>query len=388
MITPQEHVRLELAPPRDRMVADRLRRAARHTLLALRTPALFLAALARGRRRAAPAPSRVTRILAIRTDRIGDMALTTPALQALREHYRRASITVLAPPAPLALLEGHPAVDRRVPLEDAGLPPDLIGAFDMVIDFTSDESLRGARLARRTGAPYRAGLSGWGRQAAFTVKGPRADPRRHVLDQNRDLLASLGVPEHAGGTALYVSAEERGAAQARLAALGAAAPRVAIHPGGHYPSQRWAPERFAEVITELTGRAGTACVVVCGPGEERLAQRILAATPDALPAGPTSIRSMMGLIACCDLFLGNNSGPLHVAGALGVPTVSVMGPTDPARFAPRGRADRLLRRALACSPCGRYRCWHHTCLRSLDPLEVVREAEAALARALPAREAR
>jgi heptosyltransferase-2/heptosyltransferase-3 len=184
---------------------------------------------------------------------------------------------------------------------------------------------------------------------------------------------------------LQITPDEMTDAHGRLASLGTAAPRVAVHPGGHFPTQRWAPERFAEVITGLTERTGATCLVLAGPGEESLVERVVAATPDALAVGDLSVRGMMALIAACDLFIGGNSGPLHVAGALGVPTISVMGPTDPARFAPRGPADRVVRRKLPCSPCGRGRCWHHTCLRAIDPEEVLAEAEAAL-RSLPAQE--
>ena len=95
----------------------------------------------------------------------------------------------------------------------------------------------------------------------------------------------------------------------------------------------------------------------------------------------------LGVVGACDLFIGNNSGPLHVAGALGVPTVSVMGPSDPLRFSPRGFADRVLRRELPCSPCRRARCWHHTCLRSIEADEVCEQAEAALSVRLAREEA-
>ncbi|MGH9749460.1 MAG: glycosyltransferase family 9 protein, partial [Candidatus Polarisedimenticolia bacterium] len=168
----------------------------------------------------------------------------------------------------------------------------------------------------------------------------------------------------------------------------AAAPRVAIHPGGHHPSQRWSPEQFADVITCLTERHGAACLVLAGPGEEGLVDRICAATTDALPAGPLDVRSMAALIGACELFVGCNSGPLHIAGALGVPTVSVMGPTDPVRFAPRGPADRVVRHPLPCSPCDRGRCWHHTCLRGIEPEEVAALASGVLGALLPRTEAR
>src|SRR5947208_16024728 len=95
---------------------------------------------------------------------------------------------------------------------------------------------------------------------------------------------------------------------------------------------------------------------------------------------------MMAFISVCDLFVGNNSGPLHVAAAVGGRTVSVMGPSAPLRFAPRGPADRVVRRDLPCSPCQRARCWHQTCLRAVEPEEVIREAVAALQLRLPREE--
>jgi lipopolysaccharide heptosyltransferase II len=381
-------VRCEIRLPRDRMLGDRLRRALRALYLAARAPALLALAPLRWRVPRPPPPSRVARLLVVRADRLGDMALTTAALQDLRDHFRKAEITVLAPPGPLALLEAHPAADHLVPLGEAGLPRDLVGRFDLAIDFTPDASLRGALLVAHSRAPFRAGFAAAGRQALFNLKAPAARRERHVLDLNRELVESLGAPSRAERPALHVRPEEKGEAQARLSALGAAAPRVAVHPGGYYPSQRWSPESYAELVAGLTARCGAACIVLAGPGEEDLARRVCAATPDALAAGPQSVRGLMALLASCDLFVGNNSGPLHVAAALGVPTVSVMGPTDPRRFAPRGPADRVLRHDLPCSPCDRGRCWHHTCLRSIEAAEVLAEAEAALAGLLPREAAR
>ncbi|HKB07693.1 MAG TPA: glycosyltransferase family 9 protein [Candidatus Polarisedimenticolia bacterium] len=376
-------VRLEVARPPDRMIRDRIWRTACRVAWALRTPLFLSLGLLRHRERRPPSPARVSRLLVIRTDRIGDLALTTPALADLRAHFSKAEITVLASAAPLEILREHPAVDHLRPLEGGRLPADLVGRFDLVIDFTPDEDLKGALLARAARARHSAGFRASGRQACFSLRGARADRRKHILELNRDLLDALGVPATSTRPALYLTREERGSAQAILSARGAAAPRVAVHPGGPTPSQRWSAERFAELISLLTERRGAACVVVAGPCEQDLTRRICAATPDAVPAGVLSIRDMMGVIGACDLFIGNNSGPLHVAGALGVPTVSVMGPTDTLRFSPRGFADRVLRRELPCSPCQRARCWHHTCLRSIEADEVCEQAEAALSARLP-----
>src|SRR3989442_6368190 len=271
--------------------------------------------------------------MVIRTDRIGDMALTTPALGDLAAPFRKAEITILAPPAPLELLREHPAVDHLVPLRDSRLPPALVVRVDVVIDFTPDEDLRGALLARASHVRLRVGCGAAGRQACFSLRGARAEKRAHIVDLNRDLLDSLGVPATSVQPALYVSADERGTAQAGMASRGAAAPRVAVHPGGHYPSQRWSPERFAELITSLTERCGAACVVVAGPDEQDLARRICEATPDALPAGALSIRSLMGLIAPRGFFVRHKSGAVHIAGGPGGAARFVLGARRPTRFA-------------------------------------------------------
>jgi ADP-heptose:LPS heptosyltransferase len=374
------------APPPDAMLDVRLRRAARRLVLAARTPILLVRGLFR-RRTAPPVATLVQRILVLRTDRLGDMVLTTGALLDLKAHFRHARITVLAPPGALALLEGHPAVDHLVPLPAGGrLPAELAGRFDMAIDFTPDESLAGARLVAATRATWRAGFASAGRQAFFTLPSPPARAARHIVDLNRDLLEAIGVTRRESEPSLPVSEKERAWALARVAAQGAAQPRVLVHPGGHFESQRWPAERFAEVIERLTESAGAACLVAWGPLEEDLVRRIAGATPDALPIGPLSVRELVAVTSVVDLFLGNTSGPLHVAAAVGVPSLSLAGPTDLLRFAPRDPSARVLARAVPCSPCGRARCWHHTCLVSIGPREVV-EAARALLESLPLRRA-
>lgn len=374
-------------PPPDARTLDRLRRLTRRAWNLARTPPLLVYGIVRRRTVTLPSETLVQRLLVLRTDRLGDMALTSGALLDLKAHFRHARITVVAREAALELLAAHPAVDRRAPLSGGRLPDGIAGAFDLVIDFTPDERLLGARLAAATRAPWRIGFGAAGREAFFTLRGPRVKDDRHIVDLNRDLLEALGAPRRDTAPALFITREERSAAQARFAALGAASPRVVVHPGAHYPSQRWSAERFGDVITRLTERLGAACVVIAGPGEETIARQVAERTPDALIASPVTVRAMMGLVGTSDLFLGNNSGPLHVAAALGVPTLSVMGPTDPRRFLPRGPSDTVLRRPISCSPCTRGQCWHQTCLVSIDAEEVAAAAQRILTSAPRRREA-
>lgn len=382
-------VSVDVRLPHDRMIGDRIRRVVRRAWMVVRTAFLLPLFVMRRRARSCPDASKIRRVLVLRTDRVGDMVLSTPSLTCLRREYPDAEITLMAPPAPAEIIRHHPAVDHVAVLTDRALPREMIGRFDLAIDLTPDDSLRSALLVHRTAAPYRAGFSGWGRSVFFNLRGPRPDQSKHILKINRELLETLGVrPTDDDRPALFVTPDERGRAQSLIASLGAGAPRVAIHPGAHYPSQRWSPECYADLATLLTERVGAACIVLAGPGENDLVDRVCDATPDALRAGELTMREMMALVACCELFLGNNSGPLHIAGALGIPTVSVMGPTNPVRFGPVGPSDRVIRRTLPCSPCSRGRCWHHTCLRAIEPEEVMAEVEAQLERIIRQREAR
>jgi ADP-heptose:LPS heptosyltransferase len=378
MIPPDGRLSLDLGPPRDRMIADRARRCVGVLGLSTRAIGLHVLWLFRRRERRPPHPSRVSRILAVRAGGLGGMALTSAALQDLADHFRKAELTVLAPAAPLSLLEAHPAVARRTVLAGTEWPPDLPQDFDLAIDFTADEALSTARLVAQSRSRFRIGFSGAGRQVFFSLAGPRLDRHRHILDLNRDLVAALGSEAQPPRPVLHVTADEKETARRHLARLGVASPRIMVHPGGARPSGRWPAENFAEVISSLTGSTGAACLVLGGPGEERVVERVCAATPDALPLRAPSVREMMALIAACDLFLGNLSGPLQVAGALGIATVAVIGPDDPGRLAPRDPADRFVRKDLPCAPCDRRICWHHTCLRAVGPEEVLQQAEGAL----------
>jgi ADP-heptose:LPS heptosyltransferase len=158
--------------------------------------------------------------------------------------------------------------------------------------------------------------------------------------------------------------------------------RIAVHPGGTYPTQRWPLERFAEAARALASRRDGQVVVLCGPGEQAQATLLGELLGDvAVVATPGSVGDLAAALGRCDLLLANNSGPLHLAAAIGLPTVSTMGPTDPVRFWPWGRSQSVLRRDdLPCSPCTRGRCRSHECLRKIAAEEMVRAAESLLER--------
>jgi len=157
--------------------------------------------------------------------------------------------------------------------------------------------------------------------------------------------------------------------------VGTPGPFVAIHPGAAYGSaKRWLPERFAEVADALAEAWGARVVVLGSPEEIALAQSVCAAMrgPALNLAGRTTTRDLMAVLAQASCLVCNDSGPMHVAAALGVPVVAVFGPTDPRRTAPWSPRARVVRIEHDCSPCARRACDRgHACMLGVTAEAVI-----------------
>ncbi len=151
-------------------------------------------------------------------------------------------------------------------------------------------------------------------------------------------------------------------------------PLIGIHPGAKHPSRRWEPARFAAVADALTIRYGARTVITGGPDEVDIAWAVARAMrfPATVLAGQSTIGGLAALIDRLDLYVSNDTGPAHIACALGTPTVVVFGPADLRRWQPVGANTRVITRDVACRPCGQTICpIDHRCLAWIDPAEVV-----------------
>jgi ADP-heptose:LPS heptosyltransferase len=164
-------------------------------------------------------------------------------------------------------------------------------------------------------------------------------------------------------------------------------PLIGIHAGAHAPARRWPAERFAVVADHLAQRFGAQIVLTGGPGEEEIAQAVAAGTPLAgrvAPAlnvaGQTSLGGLAALIDRLDLFIANDTGPAHLADALGTPSVTIFGPADHRRWAPLDHTRHpIVRRPVPCSPCRYTVCpIDHRCLHWVEPDAVIEAAERVL----------
>jgi lipopolysaccharide heptosyltransferase II len=334
-----------------------------------------------------PAPRRV---LVTRLRRIGDAILALPVLDQLRESFPECSIDFLAEEGPAQAALGHPAVDRVLVLErPRGVPlpalPRLLWQlrarrYDWVIDLYGNP--RSALLAAWTGAKVRVGPARRGRRHLYTHPIPPPKAPLSAIAHHLRSLSALGLTPEVSAPRIALSEREREEGRARLeAALPGEAPRVGIHPGNRWPAKRWPEERFAALARSIP-RLGARAVVLAGPGEEHLARRVAsgAGGEEAAVLGGLPLRAAWGVIAALDALVTVDGSPLHAGPALQVPTVGILGPTEPLIWFPYRPSDghQLLCREIWCRPCNRHECARMDCMDWIS----VGDALAAVSRAL------
>lgn len=350
-------------------------------------------------------------ILLIRLRLIGDVVFTTPLLRALRRRYPDARLAYLVEPQAAPVVVENPHLDEVIIASnpDAGgrLAADLrlarrlrAARYDVVVDLHGGS--RSAWLAWATGAPRRIGYTATGRTWMYTERVERSRflrPRHSVLNQ-WDLLTPLGFeapdPER-DPTEMPVSDVAVRSVAAKLAAAGVDPgrhPIVVLHVSAGNPFRRWPADSFASLIAALASRnTERRVVIVSGPSESSAAREIgTRARKRLAPAGCAvvdavefDLAELRALVDVAALFIGGDSGPLHIAGTSAVPIIGLYGPTLAVRSAPwrpaRLATESIERPDLACRPCDQRRCepGDFRCLGSIEPALVAEAAERLLA---------
>ena len=311
------------------------------------------------------------RVLIIKPSAIGDVVHALPVLNLIRRRWPAAHVAWLVTPACAGLLDGHPQLDEVVRFDrkrfgHAWRSPAAAVAlaefhrdlrrrdFDLVIDLQG--LFRSGWLAWSTGAEHRIGSAdarefGW---AFYNQAVPSAGRDRHAVERYLDVAEHLGLGRGPVEFVFPTDAADR----AVVAPLLPEGPFAVFLPATHWPTKRWPTERFAALVAPVRERFGLASVVAGGPDAQPL--------PGAVHlAGLTTLRQLVAVLERASLVVANDTGPMHIAAALGRPLVTVFGPTDPARTGPYDRPDSVVRLDLPCSPCFSRRCVHQTCLQSL-----------------------
>ena len=310
------------------------------------------------------------RIMVRANNWIGDVVMISPALKALRETYPGARIEVVARPHVAGCFAGHPWVDDVVLHEPRGRHRGVMGfrrlalelrarRYDMAVLF--QKAFSAALLAFMAKAPKRVGFATDMRGALLThpIEETERDRSIHHVEYFLTVARSAGCDVSAIPRRVYFPLDDasRSFASERLAQAGASrfSFLAVIATGASKPPRAWPAERFAELARMLARDRGAGILVVGGPGDRADADVVLvAAGQSGIDAvGSTTVRQMGALIERCRVFVGNDSGPMHVAAALDVPVLALFGPGVPAKTAPYMPPDRYvaLTNGFHCAPC-------------------------------------
>ena len=320
---------------------------------------------------------------------IGDGIMSLPAIRAYKNHFPDEHLAVLAKDYLADIYQHIPEIDEIIPLPDRWSMRSYFSClrelrkkrFNRGILFTN--SFSSALFFRLSGI---ARLAGYGRDLRGWLLHDRVPAPGHYAHHQ---YYYLGIVDHLAGrttggacsASLVVAADEKEWADRRLAELGIrpATPILAVSPAAAYGSAKaWPPERFREVIRRWGESHPGAAVLLLGtagegPGIAAIAAGLTGRIVNL--AGNLSLRRSIAVLSRCRLFIGNDSGMMHVAAALGVPLVAVFGPTEPGRTAPLAGRFRLLHHGADCAPCRRRRCpTDHRCMTAIGVDEVLAAA--------------
>lgn len=336
----------------------------------------------------------INKILILRVDGIGDLLNSTPAIALLRENYPSAEITVLARPLNAPVLLGNPDVDRVLVFDRAEQHRRLTARlqfyhalrrekFQLVVAMQT--AMWAHFVAFLSGARYRLGRYQKRFKSTLTHAwhGRYRKGEIHEVDRNLALVRLICRGEGTRKLVFHLHPDEIANAKARLASWGVKfvggtcnpetdAMLIGIHPGGSSFDKRWPEKQYAELADRLARHYSATLLLLHGPEEAELARNIQQAMQhSAIAYAPTTIRELAALLTCCQLVVCNDSGPMHLAAALDVPTVAIFGPTDHVVWHPLSENASIVRQDMPCWPCSAHKCkigWE--CTKKL-PVEMV-----------------
>ncbi len=329
------------------------------------------------------------RILIVKLGAIGDVVHTLPALAVLRRALPNAHIAwVVERGGAAKLLRDNPCLDELIEVDTRGWRKDLLGSetrtaikaslsklrdYDIALDFQG--LLKSGMMTWLSRAPRRIGFAKEALRepasAYLLTERVAVDDDDHIIKKNLSLIAQLGISTVGEYEfPLGISFTEQQFAEQQIAVRGG---NVAIiNPGGGWPTKLWNAEGFAAIADRLWEVYGWRSVVTYGPGEEALAQSVVAHSHSgAVELLDSTLKQFFALAQQAKLFIGGDTGPLHLAAAAGTPLVGIYGPTPARRNGPFSSADVIVERFdLDCRvDCFRRSCSHTSCMRI--PIEMV-----------------
>ena len=352
--------------------------------LTVRGFALTTLSLVLSQKTSIPLLRNIESILFIRVDRLGDMVLSTPAFRAIKAALPQARLTVMASPTNAPILKNNQDVDEVIVYDRSAGLHDRIKIitqlrsrrFSLAIDPYTDYELKTAWLAYISRAAHRIGYAAFGREFFFNCPAPKIEGNKHFVDGALDLLKHISIPSKNRNPVIHLGVEEQAWAGQWLQENGFQSKKiVAIHPGAYYETQRWLPEYYAELIELICRQTQLDVILIGGAADVTVVDDIRSRVKrDICVCILNDLRKFFSILSQCKVLVCNNSGPLHCATALKIPTISFMGPTVIELWMPVGENHHVLREDdLPCIGCNHGWCKikTHDCMRLIRPESVL-----------------
>jgi heptosyltransferase-2 len=338
-------------------------------------------------------------ILIRSTNWIGDAVMTTPALRTVRRNFPEARLTMLALPWVADVFAACPHLDRIILYDRQGRHQGLRGKFRLAAELRAEQydaailfqnAFEAALITFLARIPIRAGYTTDGRGLLLT-HGVRRHPeikKKHQVHYYQEMLAGLGLQRSADTLELFLAPAAKQEAEVLLGqfARDRSRPLVGLNPGAAYgPAKCWPSAKYAALAARLTTALDAQIVIFGTAADQKAAAEIAAAAGKQRVldlTGRTSLAQALACIARCQLFVTNDSGLMHVAAALRIPSVAIFGSTNPVATGPFSEQAAVVRKAMPCSPCLKTRCpqGHFQCMEQVSMEEVFCECANQLSR--------
>jgi len=335
-----------------------------------------------------------SRILVARLDRIGDVILSTPVFKNIRNAFPESYIAVMVRPYARQIVEGNPYIDEVLLYDKSGKESGLLGNINFISRLRSKRfdlaialhpTVRTHLVTALAGIPERVGYdSKWGALLTRRVPHTKQFGLKHELDYNLDLLRYIGLDPR--DRELYMptdSASEKKISDIFMrSGITDSDMVVAVNPSASCRSKRWRVENFAKVADYLARRHGAKIVVMGSPDDKIFGERVSSTMEERCLdlSGQTSISDVASILRRSKLFISNDSGPVHIACAVGTPVIDIFGRSDkglsPKRWGPVGARSIVLHKDVGCGVCLAHNCdKNFKCIESITSGEVIEASD-------------
>ena len=323
----------------------------------------------------------IKKILLIKPRGIGDIILSTIVLENLKARFPTVKIDYLTEHFTKHAVENNPFVNKVITIDKKEFPLKAAlkirkEKYDMILDLWSNP--RSAQITFLSGVKYRVGFAYRGRKYAYNFLATSGKGEHHAAEHNLELLKAINVPIISKKIHYYLNEKDDKAAKDFIKETFPFNKKIiGIIPSGGWQSKRCDASKWVEIGKTIKEKYNVEFLIIWGPGDEDDSNYIKENLPGSVLAPKTTISEMSGFIKNCNIILANDSGPMHIAAALNIPTLGIFGPTNPKGHGPYSEnSTYIYKEDLFCITCNLLECpYHHECMLQLSTDQVIKKLE-------------